>query len=255
MAGSTLEQKLGRLAAKAVVEREMIVDGDRVLVAVSGGKDSYVMLRLLQRMQRRAPTRFELLAFHLDQGQPGFPVEQVERQLAEAGSPYLIHRQDTYSIVQEKLEPKQTNCSLCSRLRRGILYTQAEKLACTKVALGHHRDDLIHTVLMNMFFTGQIKTMAPFLTSDDGRNVVIRPLAYCSEDMIERYARELGFQPVPCASCSEQTGLKRQMVRSLVDELAIEHPRIKDSIFASLFNIRSTHLLDSRLRTLEPPSD
>ena len=247
MARSTLEQKLGHLAARAVIEREMIVDGDRLLVAVSGGKDSYVMLRLLQRMQRRAPVQFELIAFFLDQGQPGFPTSEVVRQIEETGAPYLVHRQDTYSIVKEKLEKTQTSCSLCSRLRRGILYSQAEKLGCTKVALGHHRDDLIHTLLLNIFFTGQIKTMAPYLNSDDGRNVVIRPLAYCSEEMIRRYAQELGFQPVRCSFCAGQNGLKREMVSSLIDDLAVNHPGIKDSIFASLSNIRTTHLLDLRL--------
>lgn len=253
MARSTLEQKLGRLAARAVIDRDMIVDGDRILVAVSGGKDSYVMLRLLQRMQRRAPTHFELLAFHLDQGQPGFPTAEVVEQIADTGVPYNVHRQDTYAIVQEKLEEHQTSCSLCSRLRRGILYTQAEKLGCTKVALGHHRDDLINTFLLNIFFTGQIKTMAPYLNSDDGRNVVIRPLAYCPEELIIRYAKELSFRPVRCSFCGNQDGLKREMVRALVDKLAVQHPGIKDSIFASLSNIRMTHVLDQRVRAANAP--
>ncbi len=247
MSGSSLEQKLGRQMARAVIERDMIADGDRIMVAVSGGKDSYVMLRLLQRMQRIAPLHFDLVAFHLEQGQPGFQVDLVEEQLKGTGVEYVIHRQDTYSIVKEKLEPTQTTCSLCSRLRRGILYNQAEKMECNKIALGHHRDDLIHTLLMNVFFTGQIKTMAPRLTSDDGRNVVIRPLAYCSEEKILEYANLVGFRAAPCTLCTNQDGLKRNMVAGLVDQLAQTHPGIKESIFASLQNVRTTHLLDDRL--------
>lgn len=244
---SSLEVKLGRLAAKAVTERNMIEDGDRIMVAVSGGKDSYVMLRLLQRMKRVAPVDFELVAFHLEQGQPGFNVALVEEQLKGTGVDYVIHRQDTYSIVKEKLSPGQTTCSLCSRLRRGVLYTQAEKMGCTKVALGHHRDDLIHTLLMNVFFTGQIKTMAPRLQSDDGRNIVIRPLMHCSEAKIQAYADELGFRAAPCTLCTDQDGLKRNMVAALVDDLDGKHPGIRESIFASLQNVRTTHLLDLNL--------
>jgi tRNA 2-thiocytidine biosynthesis protein TtcA len=225
----------------------MIEDGDRILVAVSGGKDSYVMLRLLQRMQRIAPVEFTLLAFHLDQGHPDFPVERVQRQVAATGVETVIHRQDTYAIVVEKLKPGATTCSLCSRLRRGILYNKAEELGCSKIALGHHRDDLIHTLLMNLFFTGQIKTMAPLLHSDDGRNIIIRPLAYCPEDLIAAYADELGFVAAPCTLCSKQDGLKRDFVRDLVDDLDTKHHGIKDSLFASLKNVRASHLLDLNL--------
>ncbi|MCA9563088.1 MAG: tRNA 2-thiocytidine(32) synthetase TtcA [Myxococcales bacterium] len=244
----SLEKKLGRMVAKAVIDMEMIAPGDKVMVAISGGKDSYVMLRMLQRMQRVSPIEFELLAVHLDQGHPGFPVDRVEAQIAETGANYEIIRRDTYSIVKEKLEPGQTTCSLCSRLRRGILYGHAEKTGCNKIALGHHRDDLIHTLLMNLFFTGQIKTMAPYLTSDDGNNVVIRPLTFCSEDEIMEYAKHLGFRPAPCTLCTQQDGLKRQMVKNLVDQLQVTHPGIRDSIFASLSHVRPTHLLDPSIR-------
>lgn len=244
-----MERKLGRLVAKAVEERSMVEDGDRVMVCISGGKDSYVMLKLLQRMRRVAPIDFELIAVHLDQGHPGFPVDRVEASIAETGVEYEIVRQDTYSIVKEKLAPGRTTCSLCSRLRRGILYTTAERLSCTKVALGHHKDDLIHTLLLNLFFTGQIKTMAPRLTSDDGRNIVIRPLLYCPEDQIQVFADELGFTPAPCTLCTDQDGLKRQMVKGLVEELAVKFPGIKESLFASMQNVRTTHLLD---RSISP---
>lgn len=247
MTTSKLEQKLGRLAAQAVTERSMIEDGDRILVAVSGGKDSYVMLRLLMRMRRIAPVDFELLAFHLDQAHPGFPIDRLTRELDALAVPYTVVRRDTYSIVKEKLSKTATTCSLCSRLRRGILYTHAEQLGCTKIALGHHRDDLIHTLLLNQFFTGQIKTMAPKLLSDDGRNTIIRPLAYCPESLIVAYAEEIGYAAIPCTLCSAQDELKREAVRAWVDQLAERYPRVRDSLFASLKNVRSTHLLDPRL--------
>lgn len=233
--------------AKAVVERNMIEAGDKIMVAVSGGKDSYVMLRLLERSRRIAPIEFSLLAVHLDQGQPGFQVQRVRQQLESTEVPWEIIERDTYSIVKEKLEPGQTTCSLCSRLRRGILYNAAVERGCTKIALGHHRDDLIHTLLLNLFFTGQIKTMAPRLTSDDGRNIVIRPLMHCAEDDIAAYAEELGFRAAPCTLCTEQDGLQRRMVRELVDDLETRIPGVKESIFASLHNVRRTHLLDTTL--------
>jgi len=243
-----LEEELGRLAARAVMEMKMIDDGDRILVAVSGGKDSYVMLRILQRMERIAPVSFELVAFVLEQGQPGFNVERVEKYLQELDLPYVIHHQDTYSVVREKIKPGTTTCSLCSRLRRGILYTQSEKLGCNKIALGHHRDDLIHTLLMNMFFTGQLKTMAPKLVSDSGRHMIIRPLAYCSEKTIARYARSLSFEPEQCTFCGTEGSLKRKMVRHLVDDLEAQHHGIMDSIFASMQHVRPTHLLDESIK-------
>jgi tRNA 2-thiocytidine biosynthesis protein TtcA len=247
--GFDLERKLARLVARAVTERALVENGDRILVAVSGGKDSYVLLRLLQRMQRVAPLEFELLAFHLDQAHPGFPVERVEAQIAATGVPYVIHRQDTYAIVKAKLKPGATTCSLCSRLRRGILYTQADALGCNKIALGHHRDDLVHTFLLNIFFTGQIKSMAARLEADNGRHVVIRPLLYCAEELIARYAQALGFEAAPCTLCTDQDGLKREMVRRLVEDLDARHPGLKESLFASLQNVRPTHLLDTQLRT------
>ena len=247
MGETTLEQKLGKKLAKAVIEFNMIQQGDRILVAVSGGKDSYVMLRLLQRMQRISPVSFELLACHLDQGHPGFPVKQVEAQIAQTGVEYEIVYQDTYSIVKEKLKPGKTTCSLCSRLRRGVLYTFAQKMGCNKIALGHHKDDLIHTLMLNLMFSGQIKTMAPYLVSDDGRNTVIRPLSHCDEALIAEYAETQGFKPVPCTLCTKQDGLKRQTVKGLVERLNEEFPGVKESLFASLGNVRLTHLLDKRV--------
>lgn len=243
-----IERKLGRYVARAVTELDMVEHGDRILVAVSGGKDSYVMLRLLLRMQRVAPIDFELVAFHLDQAHPGFPVDRVEAQIAATGAETVIVRQDTYSVVKEKLKPGATTCSLCSRLRRGILYTQADRLGCNKIALGHHRDDLVHTLLLNLFFSGQIKTMAPRLQADNGRHIVIRPLMYCPEDLIVHYAQALGFVPAPCTLCTDQDGLKRDMVKNLVNQLDGSHPGIRESLFASMQHVRTTHLLDPKLR-------
>src|SRR5512140_1491745 len=193
-----LEKNLLGHVGRAIADYGLIQEGDRVMVGVSGGKDSYTLLYLLRELQRRGPVRFELLAVSLDQGPPGFPADKLEAYFQREGYAYKLLKEDTYSIVLEKTPPGKTQCTVCSRLRRGILYTAAVELGCTKIALGHHRDDLIHTLLLNLFFTGQLKAMPVRLKSDDGRNTVIRPLAYVAEEDLAEYARMIGAPIVPC---------------------------------------------------------
>lgn len=242
-----LEKRLAKGMGAAIADFSMIEDGDRILVACSGGKDSSVLLHLLQRARERAPVRFELVGYHLDQGHPGFPVHVVEEFFKARGVRYEIERQDTYSIVQEKLEPGKTTCSLCSRLRRGILYNAAPRLGCNKIALGHHRDDVIETALLNLFFAGTLAAMPPKLVSNDGRNTVIRPLAYCAEDEIKQLAAGMKFPVVPCSLCSTQPDLQRDAMSRLVDELEKRQPNVRQSIVRALADVRPSHLLDRRL--------
>lgn len=249
---SNLEKKLARKIAQATEDYKLIEDGDRIMVGISGGKDSWVLLHMLERMRRVAPIRFELLAFHLDQGHPGFPTQLLRDQLESMEIEYVVHERDTYSIVKEKLEPGQTTCSLCSRLRRGIMYTEALALGCNKIALGHHRDDIVETLMLNLFFTGQLKGMPPKLISDDGRNVVIRPLAYCGEEVIGRYAQELGFPIIPCTLCSSQDGLQREAMKSMLNQLEARYPQVRNIAFAAMGNVVPSHLLD---RNLYDPND
>jgi len=242
-----LHNRLCRLVGQAVADFTMIEEGDTVMVCLSGGKDSYGMLDILLSMQSRAPVSYQLIAVNLDQKQPGFPAEVLPDYLTKIGVPFHIEERDTYSVVKRVIPEGSTTCSLCSRLRRGILYGLADRLGATKIALGHHRDDMIETFVMNLFFSGTLKSMPPKLRSDDGRHVVIRPLAYVRESDLAQYAELRQFPIIPCDLCGSQENLKRKEVKRLLRQWEEQYPGSGDSLFGALSNVVPSHLLDHRL--------
>jgi tRNA 2-thiocytidine biosynthesis protein TtcA len=242
-----LRGRLERLASEAIHTYGMIEAGDRVMVCLSGGKDSYTLLDVLLALQRRAPVPFEVFAMNLDQKQPGFPEHVLPEYLSALGVRFVIAEQDTYSVVKEKIPEGRTMCSLCSRLRRGVIYRVAREQGATKIALGHHRDDILATFFLNLFHGGRLKAMPPKLQSDDGEHVVIRPLAFCHERDIARYARARGFPIIPCTLCGSQATLQRRRIGEMLRTWEKEDPKRLDSIFRALSHASPSHLLDPAL--------
>jgi tRNA 2-thiocytidine biosynthesis protein TtcA len=242
-----LGKRLHRLVSQAIADFNMIEDGDKVMVCLSGGKDSYSLLDILLGLQKRAPVRFEIVAVNLDQKQPGFPEHVLPQYLEELGVPFRIEAQDTYSIVKRLIPEGKTMCSLCSRLRRGILYRVAGEIGATKIALGHHRDDMLQTLFMNMFFNSRLKGMPAKLVSDDGRNVVIRPLAYVAEADLERWAAHRRFPIIPCTLCGSQDNLQRVQVRQMLRDWDKRFPGRIDNMFTAMAHVVPSHLMDRKL--------
>lgn len=242
-----LKKRLMRGIGQAIADYNMIEAGDVVMVCCSGGKDSFALLRLLMEMRERAPVDFRIIAMNLDQRQPGFPAEVLPAYFESIGVEYRIVTEDTYSIVREKIPEGKTTCSLCSRLRRGIIYRTASELGVTKIALGHHREDMMETLLLNMFFGGKLKAMPPKLRSDDGKHVVIRPLVYCAEKEIAKYARAMDFPIIPCSLCGSQETAQRKQIKALLSEWEIAHPGRVESIATAIRNVVPSHLADSGL--------
>lgn len=255
-----LRKRIASQMGQAIGDFSLIEDGDHIMVCLSGGKDSYTLLDLLMRARRRAPIEFELTAFHLDQKQPGYPEGVLRDYLEEVGIPFEICEEDTYSVVREKLPEGATPCSLCSRLRRGVIYRRAQALGCNKIALGHHRDDSVETLLLNIFHSGQLQAMPARYTTNDGRFEVIRPLIFVAEDEIRDYAELRGFPIIPCNLCGSIEG-QRKFVRSMLDKLEMTIPDVRNSVFAATQNVRRSHLLDQDLwdavegQPVEEPSE
>jgi tRNA 2-thiocytidine biosynthesis protein TtcA len=244
---SPLRRKLAKAMSRAIADFEMIQDGDRIMCAVSGGKDSYALHELLLDLQKRAPVRFEIIAVNIDQGHPGYPGHLLTEYMATNGHAFRMVAEDTYSIVTDKIPEGKTYCSLCSRLRRGILYRLAREMECTKIALGHHRDDALATLMLNLVFAGQLKAMPPKLISDAGDNVVIRPLIYCAEDDLVAFADERKFPILPCDLCGSQENLQRKAMTRLLAEMDVRFPGTRQNMLAALGNVRPSHLFDKGL--------
>lgn len=264
MTTSNTLQKLRKFlegrTGKAIIDFNMIEDGDTVLVCVSGGKDSYTLLSVLMALQQRAPIKFKLIAMNLDQKQPGFPADVLPKYFDSLGIDYRIVEADTYSIVKDKIPEGKTTCSLCSRLRRGIIYRTAKQLGANKIALGHHRDDIVHTLFLNLLFGGKLKAMPPKLVTDDKAHIVIRPLAYCAETDIAKFARGMGFPIIPCNLCGSQENLQRQKIREMMMDWDKRYPGRTESVFTALQNVVPSHLADNQLfdfrgLTLDTPID
>ncbi len=242
-----LQKRLRREVGKAIADYNMIEEGDYVMVCLSGGKDSYTMLEILRSLQKTAPIKFDLVAVNMDQKQPGFPEEVLPTYLESIGMPYHILEKDTYSIVKEKVPEGKTTCALCSRLRRGSLYGFAEQIGATKVALGHHRDDIMETLFLNLFFAGKLKAMPPKLLSDDKKNILIRPLAYCVESDIIAYAEAMEFPIIPCNLCGSQENLQRKVIKEMLQGWGKSHPGRLESIFTAIQNVSPSQLADNNL--------
>ncbi len=242
-----LQKRIRRCVGKAIEDFNMIEDGDKVMVCLSGGKDSYTMLDILLFLQKRAPIHFDIVAVNLDQKQPGFPEHVLPEYLTELGVDFKIVNEDTYSIVKEKVPEGKTTCSLCSRLRRGILYRTAEELQITKIALGHHRDDILETLFLNMFYGGKLKGMPPKLISDNKKHIVIRPLAYCREKDIEKYSTIKEFPIIPCNLCGSQENLQRKIIKEMLQSWDKQHPGRLETMFNAVQNVTLSHLADPKL--------
>jgi tRNA 2-thiocytidine biosynthesis protein TtcA len=240
-------RKLGRGVSRAIADFGLIEDGDRILVAVSGGKDSYTMLHLLRELQRKAPVRFDLKVVNVDQGHPGYPGHLLREYMAREGYDFTMIEENTYAIVTEKIPQGKTYCSLCSRLRRGILYRVAAEIGCNKIALGHHRDDVLQTLMLNLLFAGKLASMPPKLVADEADCVVIRPLVYCAEEDIRAFAEAAGFPILPCDLCGSQDNLQRKQVGRMIDDLERQRPGTKAIMLAAIGNVRPSHLLDRDL--------
>ncbi|MBU1293569.1 MAG: tRNA 2-thiocytidine(32) synthetase TtcA [Gammaproteobacteria bacterium] len=242
-----LQKRLRRLTGQAIADFNMIEEGDKVMVCLSGGKDSYTMLEILRNLQASAPINFSIVAVNLDQKQPGFPEHILPAYLEELGVDFHILERDTYSIVKEIVPEGKTTCGLCSRLRRGSLYGFAEEIGATKIALGHHRDDILETLFLNMFFGGKLKSMPPKLLSDDGKHIVIRPLAYCKEEDIEAFSVMKEYPIIPCNLCGSQENLQRQVVKDMLQKWEKEFPGRTETMFSAIQNVVPSHLADTKL--------
>ncbi|WP_027330831.1 tRNA 2-thiocytidine(32) synthetase TtcA [Marinimicrobium agarilyticum] len=242
-----LQKRLRRQVGSAIADYNMIEEGDKIMVCLSGGKDSYGMLDILMSLQKTAPIRFELIAVNMDQKQPGFPEHILPEYLSNVGVPYHIIERDTYSIVKDVIPEGKTTCGLCSRLRRGTLYSYANDIGATKIALGHHRDDIIETLFLNMFYGGKLKAMPPKLLADDKRNVLIRPLAYCKEQDLAEYAEYKAFPIIPCNLCGSQENLQRQVIKQMLTDWEKQHPGRTETIFSAIRNVAPSQLADTNL--------